>query len=207
MNTLFIPKREANAQATVELFVCCLVDSEWQATNIVDRLRAGGFLRSEISVVFPHRSRSDSLDADIDLAAGVLDRRLGGFTAFHVPMLGLFLGAGPILAAFTDRAGLNLEELSVPLRTFGISQNRASRYAQRLGMGEILIAIHTSELNRAKRAEQIFVRSGGDDIGYSGSLIALSPPDELPPATPLPVTEDRPSLSRFIFGGSQPLPG
>jgi hypothetical protein len=178
MNTVIKLNREHGGTPTVKLFVCCLVDSEWQAINIVDHFRVGGFARDEISMLFSSRSRSASMESEGGFAIHVLDHTLGGFSVLLLPALGTFLGTGPIMDAFSSPQPEFREDLSLPLRTFGISQNRAQFYAERLCGGEILIAVHSAELDRAKHAEQIFHRSGAKDIGYSGSLILLSPPEE-----------------------------
>jgi hypothetical protein len=178
MNTLIKLNPEYGGTATVKLFVCCLVDSEWQAVNIVDHFHVGGFARDEISMLFSSRFRSASMESEGGFAIQVLDHALGGFNVLLLPALGSFLGAGPIMDAFASPEPDFREDLSMPLRTFGISQNRAQYYTERLSGGEILIAVHSAELDRAKHAEQIFYRSGAKDIGYSGSLILLSPPEE-----------------------------
>ncbi len=173
---------ETGRESFVNLFVCCLVDSEWQAINIVDRFRSAGFSSADFSVLVPSRASSDPISPDSDnVVVSVLDSAfdwLGGLTVFHLPSVGLFHGAGPILNAFTGWNRAYIDDISAPLRTFGISQNRAQYYAERLEAGEILLAFHSSELHRAKRAEQIFSRMGAKDIGYSGSLVVLPPPEE-----------------------------
>jgi len=185
MKTLIKRNGEQGSAPMVKLFVCCLVDSEWQAINIVDHFRSGGFASEQISMLFFSRSRSAGMESEGGFAIRVLDHALGGFSALQLPALGLFLGAGPILNTFASQEPEFRDDLSMPLRTFGISQNRAQYYAERLVGGEILIAVHSSELNRAKQAEQIFYRSGAKDIGYSGSLILLSAPEEFSEITQL----------------------
>ena len=179
---LAIIRKNPSWKPTVKLFVCCLVDSEWAATHIVDRLYSQEFVSDEISVLFPTRSRSESAGLNADMAGGGLDQVLGGFRAFHFPMQGLLFGAGPIMSAFVEPNRPFVEDLSIPLRRFGISANRAQSYAQQLVHGDILLAIHSAELHRAKRAEQIFFRAGARNIAYSGSLIPLSPPGDAPDA-------------------------
>jgi hypothetical protein len=136
-------------------------------------------------MLFSSRSRSAPMESEAGFAVGVLDHALGGFSALQLPALGLFLGAGPIVSAFDARGRRSDDDMSVPLRAFGISQNRAQYYAGCLTGGEILIAAHSAELDRAKQSEQIFCRSGAKDIGYSGSLVLISEPDEESEVMPL----------------------
>ncbi len=182
MNALTQIDGEPGRLPVVKLFVCSLVDSEWQALNIVDRFRGSGFQVDDISLLLSSRSRMAPLESEAGFAIGVLDTVIGGFSALQIPLLGRFLGAGPILRAFTERDRVVPDDLSRPLRAFGISQNRAQHYAQGLSGGEILIAVHSAELSQAKHAEQIFCRSGAKDVGYSGSLVVLPDPEEDPVA-------------------------
>jgi hypothetical protein len=178
MNALSHIDGEPGRLPVVKLFVCSLVDSEWQALNIVDRFRGSGFRIGDISLLFSSRSRMAPLESEAGFAIGVLDTVIGGFSALQIPLLGMFLGAGPILRAFAEHDRAVPDDLSSPLRAFGISQNRARYYAQGLTGGEILIAVHSAELNQAKYAEQILCRSGAKDVGYSGSLVVLCDPEE-----------------------------
>jgi hypothetical protein len=163
---------EFDSRLIVELFVCCLVDSEWQAMNIVARLRAEGFSNHEISVLFPSRRRPESIDSDTSIAANILECGLGGFRTLEMAPCGSILGAGPLMAALNHRRTASIDDISGPLSIFGVSLLRAKAYAQQLFGGVILIAIHSDDLGRAKRAECIFNRLGATDIAYAGSLVS-----------------------------------
>jgi hypothetical protein len=175
-----------------KLFVCCLVDSEWQAMNIVDLFRAAGFAGTEISLLLPNGSsrapaRSDAENASPapGISPGVLSGALGwlaGFSALQVPPLGSFLAAGPIRDELHD-VEASPSDVSVPLRTFGIAESRAHYYAERLAGGEILIATHPSALHRARQAERILSRWGAKDIDSSTDL-SDSPPVSAQPVSP-----------------------
>ena len=182
MNTLIKSYRDIGAEPVVNLFVCSLVDSEWQAINIVDRFRIAGFSSAEVSVLIASRTPAEPMQLDADgVVISVLDSRfdwLGGLTPFHLPAVGLFRGAGPILTTFTGWNRFDLEDIANPLQTFGIFRNRAEYYAERLAAGEILLAVHSSELRWAKRAVQAFHRMGAKDVHYSGSLAVSPLPEE-----------------------------
>jgi hypothetical protein len=191
MNTLIKTYRDIGTEPVVNLFVCCLVDSEWQAINIVDRLRIADFSNTDVSVLVPSRSPAEPLEVDADgVVVSVLDSGfdwLGGLTPFHLPAVGLFRGAGPILTTFTGWNRFDLEDIATPLQTFGISQIRAEYYAERLAAGEMLLAVSSSELRWAKRAEQMFSRMGAKDINYSGSLAVCPATEEREQFNPKPV--------------------
>jgi len=167
----------------VKLFVCCLVDSEWQALNIVERFRSRGFSNNEISVLFlsrsgtPRQGQSDPDTSCEGLATSVLDGALGwlaGFGPLQLPQLGPCVGAGPLMESLNSWKCSVINDISTSLRAFGISENRAQHYAERIGSGEILIAVHPTELERANQAEQILSRLGANDIGHSGSVALAS---------------------------------
>jgi len=182
MNTFVKNYRDTGIEPVVNLFVCSLVDSEWQAINIVDRFRTSGFSSGDLSVLVPSRSPVEPTPVDEDgVVISVLDTAfewLGGLTSFHLPAVGLLRGAGPILGTFTGWNQFDIEDMATPLQSFGMSPHRAEYYAERLAAGEMLLAVHSSELRWAKRAEQIFSRMGARDINYSGSLAVCPQPEE-----------------------------
>jgi hypothetical protein len=173
---------------TGNLFVCCLVDSEWQALNIVDLFRTAGFSKTEISLLFPNRwSRPPAANPDDEeqalpepgIAPGVLAGALGwlaGFSALQMPPLGSLLAAGPIMEELSDWNQPSLCDVTVRLRTFGIVESRAHYYTERLAGGEILIATHSAELHRARQTERILSRWGAKDIDSAGSSRSSSEP-------------------------------
>ena len=192
MNTFFESNgNHADLKTMVKLFLGCLVDSEWQAINIVDCLKSRGFSSTEISVLLPSRSNSlpeptssgaSAEQSRLDpgsVASSVLDRALGwlaGFGTVQLTQLRSVVGAGPVMEALSgwNWPILEADDISMPLRSVGLSPNRAQYYADCVASGEILIAVHTEDLNRTYQAEQIFCRLGAKDIGHSSHVTVAS---------------------------------
>src|SRR5918995_337907 len=98
--------------------VFCLSDSESQAENIVEGLKAAGFSNNDISVLFPDKGGTRDFAHEQHTkapegaatgagAGGVVGGGLGwlvGIGALAIPGLGPFIAAGPIMAALGGAA-------------------------------------------------------------------------------------------------------
>jgi hypothetical protein len=104
----------------MEKAVFCIAQTESQAANIVDQLKAAGFSNNDISVLFPDKrgtkdfAHEQNTKAPEGAAAGagtggVVGGVFGwlvGIGALAIPGLGPFIAAGPIMAALSGAAAL-----------------------------------------------------------------------------------------------------
>src|SRR6186713_2021426 len=138
--------------------VCCIANSEEQAIEIVYSLKAGGFSRNDISVLFPDRSgtrdfaheqhtKAPEGAATGGVTGGVLGGALGwlaGIGALAIPGVGPFIAAGPIMAALGGAAvGGAVGGIAGALVGLGIPEYEAKRYETKIKSGNILISVHT----------------------------------------------------------------
>jgi hypothetical protein len=148
----------------------------------IDRLREGGFLSSDISVLLPENLGPGDLvtekatklpeGATTGAGSGVLIGGalgwLAGIGALAIPGVGPFIAAGPIMATL---AGLGVGGvvggLAGALIGAGIPEYEAKRYEGRLTKGGILLSVHCDKTEEISRAKQIMERTGGEDISVS----------------------------------------
>jgi len=162
--------------------VFCITHTETQAITIVDRLRAAGFSRNDISVLFPDKTGTKDFAHEQHTKApegaatgagtgGVLGGAFGwlvGIGALAIPGLGPFIAAGPILAALSGAAaGAALGGITGALIGMGIPEYEAKRYEGKIKEGNILISVHTEDSTERDRAKTIFEQAGAEDISYT----------------------------------------
>src|SRR5262245_15665047 len=163
--------------------VFCIAKTDAQAEAIVQDLRASGFSRDDVSVLFPDTtSRRDLAHEGASKApegatagggAGVgVGGALGwlaGIGALAIPGLGPFIAAGPIMAALGGAAvGAAVGGLTGALVGAGIPEYEAKRYEGKIRSGGILLAVHTEDRTERSRVREIFERHHAEDIGTSG---------------------------------------
>jgi hypothetical protein len=162
--------------------VFCIAKTEAQAITIVDQLKAAGFSRNDISVLFPDKTGTKDFAHEQNTKApegaaagagtgGVLGGAFGwlvGIGALAIPGLGPFVAAGPIMAALSGAAaGAALGGLTGALIGMGIPEYEAKRYEGKVKEGNILISVHAEDSNERSRAKEIFSRAGAEDISYT----------------------------------------
>ena len=167
----------------MEKAVFCIAQTESQAANIVDQLKAAGFSNNDISVLFPDKRGTKDFAHEQHTKApegaatgagtgGVVGGVFGwlvGIGALAIPGLGPFIAAGPIMAALSGAAaGAALGGISGALIGMGIPEYEAKRYEGKVKDGNILISVHTEDSNERSRAKDIFERAGAEDISYTG---------------------------------------
>jgi hypothetical protein len=167
----------------MEKAVFGIAQTESQAANIVDQLRAAGFSNNDISVLFPDKQGTKDFAHEQHTKApegaatgagtgGVLGGVFGwlvGIGSLAIPGLGPFIAAGPIMAALSGAAaGAAIGGISGALIGMGIPEYEAKRYEGKVKSGNILISVHTEDSNERARAKDIFERSGAEDISYTG---------------------------------------
>jgi hypothetical protein len=163
--------------------VLCVVQDEFTALRISERLKSSGFAGSDISVLFPDRSGTRDFAYEQNTkapegaaaggAAGGLLGGLGGWLvgvgALAIPGLGPFVAAGPILAALSGAAaGAALGGVTGALVGMGVPEFEAKQYEGKLRHGNLLISVHTADARQRAVAKEIFEAEGADDVRSVG---------------------------------------
>jgi len=159
-----------------------IAKSESQAIMIADNLKAAGFTENDVSVLFPDKQGSKDFaheqhtKAPEGAATGagtgaILGGALGwmvGIGALAIPGLGVFIAAGPIMAALAGAAGgAAAGGLAGALIGMGIPEFEAKRYEEKIKDGNILLSIHTEDSTERDRAKKILESRGAEDISYA----------------------------------------
>lgn len=163
--------------------VFCIVNTEAQAKEIVDKLKLMGFAPGDISVLFADRSgtrdfayeqhtkapEGASAGGLVGASAGGVLGWLAGIGTLTIPGVGPFLAAGPIVAALAGMGiGAATGGLVGAMIGMGIPEYEAKRYEGKLREGNILISVHTEDAKERSRAKDVFDLVGAQDIAYTG---------------------------------------
>jgi len=163
--------------------VLCIATTQTQARNITDSLKSAGFDHDDISVLLADETATKDFAHEADTrapegaatgasAGGLLGGSLGwlvGVGTLAIPGAGPFLAAGPILTALGGLAvGAVAGGLGGALVGVGIPDEDAKRYESRLRSGDILLSVHTDDIEEAARAKAIYEREGAENISCSG---------------------------------------
>ena len=159
--------------------VMCIVQNQNHAESILGQLQTAGFVKDDISVLFPNKSGTKDFAHEHNTkapegavagvgAGGVLGGTLGllvGIGALAIPGLGPFIAAGPLLAALSGAAaGATVGGITGALIGMGIPEIEAKRYEGKIKGGNLLISVHTETSAEQKRAETIFKTARAEDI-------------------------------------------
>jgi hypothetical protein len=159
-----------------------IAKSESQAIAIADNLKAAGFSENDVSVLFPDKQGTKDFAHEQNTKApegattgagtgAVLGGALGwmvGIGALAIPGLGVFIAAGPIMAALAGAAGgAAAGGLTGALIGMGIPEYEAKRYEGKVKDGNILLSVHTEDSNERDRAKKILEAGGAVDISYT----------------------------------------
>jgi hypothetical protein len=151
--------------------------------NAVDVLKEAGFRNTDISVLFPEKAGSKNFAHDKGTrapegtAAGagtgaIVGGTLGwlvGIGALAIPGLGVFIAAGPLMAALAGvGVGGVAGGITGGLIGMGIPKHEAKRYEVRVKEGGILLSVHSDNADWTKRAKDILQRTGAQDISSTG---------------------------------------
>jgi hypothetical protein len=160
-----------------------IAKTQAQAIAIADNLKAAGFTSNDVSVLFPDRqgtkdfAHEQHTKAPEGAATGagsgaILGGALGwmvGIGALAIPGLGVFIAAGPIMAALAGAAGVAaVGGLTGALIGLGIPEYEAKRYEGKVKNGNILLSIHTEDSKERDHAKKILEDGGAEDISYTG---------------------------------------
>src|SRR5262249_57827102 len=90
---------------------------------------------------------------------------LVGIGTIAIAGLGLFVAAGPIMAALGGAAaGATLGGITGALVGMGIPEYEAKMYEGKIKQGNILIAVHSENRDERNRAKTIFDNAGAEGI-------------------------------------------
>jgi len=173
--------------------------------SAVDRLKAEGYRNTDISVLFPENvgtkdfahEKHTKLPEGATTGAGtgaVMGGALGwlaGIGALAIPGLGPFIAAGPIMAALAGAGvGGTVGGIVGALVGMGIPEYEAKRYEGRVKSGGILLSVHCDNSEWTKKAKQILVDTGAEDVSSTGESGAdFSESDRPMPRSDTPVGE------------------
>lgn len=159
--------------------VICTVKSRVHAETIVARLENAGVPRSHISVLmhdrcetrdfaYAHHTKAPEAAAIGGSAGGVFGL-LAGIGALSIPGAGLFIAAGPIMAALSGAAvGATLGGIDGTLIGFGLPEHEAKAFESRVKEGHILISVHTHDHDEAQRIEEILLHADARNVSITG---------------------------------------
>ncbi|HEX7662869.1 MAG TPA: general stress protein [Polyangiaceae bacterium] len=160
----------------------CIVQNRAAAESVVSQLRSRGFSNDDISVLFPDKDGTkdfahvENTKAPEGAIAGVgaggliggTVGLLAGIGALAIPGAGPFIAAGPLLGALSGAAsGATLGGIAGALVGMGIPEVEAKRYEGKIKGGNILISVHTENVDEQRRAKSVFEAAGADDIAIT----------------------------------------
>lgn len=162
--------------------VYCIAKTREQVETMVEQLRVMGFSNEDISVLLSNREgprdfghEQHTKAPEGATAGGVAGMGLGailgwlaGIGTIAIPGAGPFIAAGPIMAALGGAAVGGATGGAIgALVGMGMPEYEAKLYAGKLKAGNILVSVHTDDMEERSRAKKIFEQNGGEDIGVS----------------------------------------
>ena len=148
--------------------VYCLTPDEHRANAILTALRTAGF-SSEISVLIGDQADSRDISVKEDAMRGAkIGTIVGALVGLSLPGIGQALLIGPLLAALTGAAAGGavggLAGGSGATGGIGIPEEVSNRINEGVSKGEILIAVHTDDPAKRRRALDIMRAENVDYI-------------------------------------------
>lgn len=162
--------------------VYCIAKTQEQVENMVGQLRILGFSNDDISVLLPDRTGTRDFAHEqhtkapegaaaggaAGMGIGAVLGWLAGIGTIAIPGVGPFIAAGPIMAALGGAAvGGATGGILGMLAGMGIPEYEAKRYEGKLRAGNILVSVHTDDMEERSRAKKVFEQNGAEDIGVS----------------------------------------
>jgi hypothetical protein len=101
---------------------------------------------------------------------------LAGIGSLAIPGMGIFIAAGPIMAALAGSGvGGSIGLLTGALVGLGIPEYVAVHYADKLrNENSVLIAVHVTSSEQIDHAKRIFEANHAEDVAYTNELAASS---------------------------------
>jgi hypothetical protein len=159
--------------------VFAIYNNREEIERTVDALRSNGFRATDVSVLWPENVGTKDLaherhtKAPEGAAAGagtgaLIGGTLGwlaGIGALAIPGVGPFIAAGPIIAALAGAgAGGAVAGITGALIGYGVPEYEAKRYEGRVRKGGLLLSVHADNREWAKKAHDLLVQTGGQDV-------------------------------------------
>lgn len=156
-----------------------LVESEAKAELIVAELQRTGFSNNDISALLPdkrgtrdfaHENNTKAPEGAVAgvSAGGAIGGTLGllaGIGALAIPGVGIFIAAGPIMAALSGAAaGAAVGGIAGALVGLGIPEIEAKQYEGKVKGGNILLSVHVEDDDQQDRAKKILEVGGAEDV-------------------------------------------
>lgn len=166
----------------------------------IERLKADGFMSSDISVLMPDPAGSEQMahekgtkapeGATTGAGTGmVLGGTLGwlvGIGALAIPGVGPFIAAGPLVALLAGAGtGAALGGIAGGLVGMGIPEYEAKRYEGFVKEGGILLSVHAGSSDQIKRAKAALEQTDARDISSTSEV--SSPRHSTPNTTTSPL--------------------
>src|SRR3954466_7073069 len=153
----------------------------------VDALRAAGFRNTDVSVLFPENQGTKDFAHEKNTKApegattgagsgAVIGGALGwlaGIGALAIPGVGPLIAAGPIMAALAGAGvGGTVGGIVGALVGMGIPEYEAKRYEGRVKSGGLLLSVHCDNSEWTKKAKQLLMDTGAEDVSSTGESSA-----------------------------------
>jgi hypothetical protein len=159
--------------------VFCIVTSLGQTNRIVDQLKFWKFLNNDISVAFYDKRSSHEVNQEnhkkapkSSVTGSIFGGALGRMTGIGTkPICGVdsIIDSGPILIELSQTAGgEEIEGVDKLLLDMNIPENQSKGYEDKIRAGYILISVYAENLQEIALANDIFTRSGAEDIRTTG---------------------------------------
>lgn len=156
--------------------VFCIATSPIHAARTVDRLKTAKFRDDSISALltdprmnWPFTTNKAAEAAAAGASTGPMIGEtcgwISGIGALTIPGVGLFIAAGPIIAAMSGTSGgTALGGVRDGLIGMGIPETEAKGYEEKILKGDILLSVQTETRGEMDRAKLIFDDSHAADI-------------------------------------------
>ncbi len=151
--------------------------------SAINSLKDEGYRNTDISVLYPenvgnkdfaHKKNTKAPEgatagAGTGLVVGGALGWLAGIGALAIPGLGPFIAAGPIMAALAGAGvGGTVGGLVGALVGMGIPEYEAKRYEGRVKSGGILMSVHCDDSAWTRKATDILIHNGAEDVSSTG---------------------------------------
>jgi hypothetical protein len=157
------------------------------AENAVNGLKLAGFRNTDVSILFQENEGTMDLvmtrssKAPEGTAAGASSGAvvggilgwLAGAGMLAIPGLGMFIAAGPLIAALSGiGVGSVFGGITGALVGLGTPEYEAKRYEGRIRKGGTLLSVHCDDSDWVKTARTILQQTGAEDISATSEAKA-----------------------------------
>ncbi|MCC6907125.1 MAG: hypothetical protein IT430_04215 [Phycisphaerales bacterium] len=172
-----------------------LVSSVQIANEVVARLKEGGFIDNDVSVLLHgngHGGRNfadeanagafqhAAIDAGAIVDVGETLGLLADIDLLVIPRLGAFIAAGPTMTSLRAIAFGAADSISSALVNLGLSELQSDRYDAAIRSGSVLVAAHARMPRHVALAKQVFATASATDVCIVPECPASAPRDSPP---------------------------